>query len=52
MKSPSGDNRSLELIESLKINTETQVGSEGMPHMGHADSVMNDEHGSRSDVSD
>ena len=23
-----------------------------MPHLGHADSVTNDEHGSRSDVSD
>ena len=23
-----------------------------MPHVGHADSVMNDEHGSRSDISD
>ena len=28
------------------------IGSEGMPHVGHADSIMNDEHGSRSDIFD
>ena len=31
---------------------EIQVGSEGAPHASHADSVSNDEHGSRSDISD
>ena len=41
-----------ESIESPSIHTETQVGSEGMPHVGHADSIMNNEHGSWSDVSD
>ena len=45
-------NRPPESIESLSIHIETQVGSEGTPHVGHADSVTNDEHGSRSDVSD
>ena len=39
-------------IESLRMNMETQVGSEGTPHVGHADSVTNDEHGSQSDISD
>ena len=45
-------NRSPELIESLRINMETQVGSKGTPYVGHANSVTNDDHGSRSDVSD
>ena len=31
---------------------EKQVRSKGMPHVGHADSITNDEHGSRSDISD
>ena len=33
-------------------HTERQVGSKGTPHVGHADSVKNDEHVSRLDVSD
>ena len=45
-------NRSPESIESLRINTETQARSEGTPHVGHADSVTNDERGSQSDISD
>ena len=45
-------NRPPKSIESLSIHTKTQVGSEGTPHVGHADSVTNDEHGSRSDISD
>ena len=28
----------------LERHTETQVGSKGAPHVGHADSVTNDEH--------
>ena len=36
----------------LGKHTEGHVRSKGMPHVGHADSVTNDEHGSRSDVSD
>ena len=51
-KSPPGDQPPPESIESLSIHTKTQVGSEGTPHVGHADSIMNDEHGSRSDISD
>ena len=35
-----------------QANTEKQVGSRGTPHVGHADSVMNDERGSRSDIFD
>ena len=46
------DHRAPESIESPRIHTKTQVGCEGTPHVGHANSVMNDEHGSRSDVSD
>ena len=34
-----------------QANTERQVRSRGMPHVGHADSVMNDERRSRSDIS-
>ena len=30
----------------LEKHTKRQVGSEGMPHVGHADSITNDEHGS------
>ena len=45
-------NRPPESIESLSIRTETQVGSKGTPHVDHANSVMNDEHGSRSDIPD
>ena len=33
-------------------HTKRQVGSEGMPHIGHADFVMNNEHRSRSDIFD
>ena len=33
-------------------NAERQVKSKGTPHVGHADSVTNDEHGSWSDISD
>ena len=36
----------------LEKHTKRQVGSKGTPHVGHADSVMNDEHGSRLDISD
>ena len=35
-----------------QANIERQVGSRGTPHVGHTDSVMNDERGSRSDISD
>ena len=35
-----------------QANTEKQVRSRGTPHVGHADSVTNDEHGSHSDISD
>ena len=37
--------------ERLRKNTERQVRSEGTPHIGHANSVTNDEHGSQSDIS-
>ena len=36
----------------LEKHTERQVGSKGTPHVGHADSVTNNEQGSRSDISD
>ena len=52
-KSPPGKIiGSPESIESLRIDTKRQVGSEGTPHVGHADSITNDEHGSRSDIPD
>jgi len=37
---------------SSEKHTERLVGSEGTPHIGHADSITNDEHGSRSDIYD
>ena len=35
-----------------QANIERQVRSRGTPHVGHADSITNDEHGSWSDISD
>ena len=35
-----------------QANAERQVRSKGTPHVGHTDSVMNDERGSHSDISD
>ena len=32
-------------------HTKRQVGSKGTPHVGHADTITNDEHGSRLDIS-
>ena len=42
----------LSLSNGLEKHIEKQVRSEETPHIGHADSVMNDEHESRSDISD
>ena len=39
-------------LNGSEKHTERQVGSEGTPHVGHADSVTSNEHGSRLDVSD
>ena len=36
----------------LEKHTKRQVGSEGMPHVDHANSITNDEHGFWSDISD
>ena len=53
MGSPLGETIGLpKSIERLRINTERQVRSKGTPHVGHADSITNDEHGSWSDISD
>jgi len=41
-----------ESIESPRRDTRRQVRSKGMPHAGQADFVSNDEHESRSDISD
>ena len=41
-----------ESIESPRRGTRRQVRSKGTPHAGHADSISNDEHGSRSDIYD
>ena len=52
MKSPLGETVGLlKLIERLKKHIERQVGSEGTPHVGHANTITNDEHGSRLDIS-
>ena len=42
----------IETIRTTQENIERQVRSKGTPHVGHANSVTNDERGSRSDISD
>ena len=52
-RSPPGETIGLPKIDRMaQESTERQVRSKGTPHVGHADSVMNDEHGSQSDTSD
>ena len=52
-RSPPGETVGLlKSIKRLRKHTERHVGSKGMPHVGHADSVTSDEHGSWPDISD
>ena len=53
MGSLLGETNGLPKVDQLaQANAERQVRSRGTPHVGHADSITNDEHGSRSDISD
>ena len=49
---PGETDRLPESDRTAQANTKRQVRSKGTPHVGHANCLMNDEHGSRSDISD
>ena len=53
MGSPLGETNGLpESNRTAQANAERQVRSKGTPHVGHAESITNDERGSQSDISD
>ena len=48
-----GETNGLPKVDRMaQANAKRQVRSRGMPHVGHADSVMNDKCGSHLDISD